>query len=99
MSTILDLAGLAFIVAGIGFLLLAAVALWRLPDIYTRLHALTKADTAGLALIAFGAALLEQNPKIAVILAAIVILIAISGATSGHLIARMTFLSKKERSR
>ncbi|MEM1387047.1 MAG: monovalent cation/H(+) antiporter subunit G [Pseudomonadota bacterium] len=97
MSGALIYLGTGLIAVGALFLVLAAVALWRLPDIYTRLHALTKADTAGLALVALGAGLVEQDLRVAVTLGAIVILVAISGATAGHLIARAHLTSEQER--
>jgi multicomponent Na+:H+ antiporter subunit G len=50
MSTALLLAGAAFYLAGTAGLL-------RFPDVYCRLHALTKADNLGLGCIAMGLAL------------------------------------------
>ena len=36
------------LVAGAGFFVAGAVGLLRFPDVYTRLHALTKVDNLGL---------------------------------------------------
>lgn len=91
MTAFMNFAGLALMAIGGAFLVAAAVGFWRLPDLYSRLHALTKADTAGLALIALGAALLERDARVALTLALIVLLVAISGATAGHLVARAQF--------
>jgi len=42
---------------GVAFLVAGTVGLLRFPDVYARLHALTKADTLGLGLICMGLAL------------------------------------------
>jgi multicomponent Na+:H+ antiporter subunit G len=51
MSYLLDLFSIAAIVAGAVFYLAGTMGLLRFPDAYNRLHALTKADNLGLALI------------------------------------------------
>ncbi len=88
MTLALDLAGIALAAAGVAFLLLAALGVWRLPDTLCRLHALTKADTAGLALVAAGTTCLLPSAGGALSLVLCVVLVAISGATIGHLIGR-----------
>lgn len=96
MTDVLTLSGMALMAVGTAFLVVAAVGFWRLPDIYSRLHALTKADTAGLALIALGAALVERDARIALTLGLVVVLVAISGATAGHLVARSQLAREEE---
>lgn len=88
MTAIIDVLGLTLMTFGVGFLLIAALGVWTLPDVLSRLHALTKADTAGLGLIALGAACLTGGLGALLALGLCVILVAISGATMGHLIAR-----------
>ena len=88
MSALFSILGIGLIAAGVGFLALAALGLWRLPDLLSRLHVLTKADTAGLSLIALGAACLSGTRAEILPLMLCVLLIAISGATVGQLIAR-----------
>ena len=88
MTLYLDILGAALIATGVGFLLAAALGLWRLPDVLSRLHALTKADTLGLAFVAIGAICLSPSVAALVPLVLCVLLIAVSGVTVGHLIAR-----------
>jgi multicomponent Na+:H+ antiporter subunit G len=88
LTAALDVLGLTLMAFGVSFLLLAALGVWSLPDILSRLHALTKAETAGLSLTAIGAACLTGNLKAALALGLCVILVALSGATISHLIAR-----------
>jgi multicomponent Na+:H+ antiporter subunit G len=40
--------------SGVGFFVAGTIALLRLPDMFTRLHALTKADNLGLGLLVVG---------------------------------------------
>lgn len=95
MTMILDVLGMTLMSFGVGFLLVATLGLWSLPDILSRLHVLTKADTAGLSLIALGAACLTGGLDALPALGLCVVLVALSGATIGHLIAR-AYLSKAE---
>ncbi|MBD3896271.1 monovalent cation/H(+) antiporter subunit G [Halomonas sp. ML-15] len=44
------------IAAGVLFFMAGALGLWRFPDVYSRLHALTKADNLGLGLLCLGLA-------------------------------------------
>ena len=46
----LDLLTGILLLAGMGFFIAGTVGLVRFPDLYTRLHALTKADNVGLGL-------------------------------------------------
>jgi len=60
----------------------------RFPDVYTRLHALAKADNLGLGLIAMGLVLQADSWMLAVKLVLIWILAMFSSATACHLVAR-----------
>ena len=81
-------AGISFIFLGCVYFLAGTVGLLRFPDVYSRLHALTKADNLGLALVLTGAALITADWAIAAKLALIWVLVAVASATGGHLIAR-----------
>jgi multicomponent Na+:H+ antiporter subunit G len=84
----IDVASIALAVAGAFFYIAGTVGMLRLPDIFTRLHALTKADNLGLGLILL--ALLPQMPgPLAVLkLFLIWVLVLLAGATGAHLIAK-----------
>jgi multicomponent Na+:H+ antiporter subunit G len=81
VSAILILSGLFFYLAG-------SIGLLRLPDLYSRLHALTKADNLGLGLLAAGLALQAQDLLVAFKLLLIWLAVLAASATSAHLIAR-----------
>lgn len=54
------LSGLLLLV-GAGFYLAGTVGLLRFPDVYTRLHALTKADNLGLGFLVLGLVLQAES--------------------------------------
>ena len=81
LSAILILAGVFFYLAG-------SIGLLRLPDLYSRLHALTKADNLGLGLLMAGLALHSQDLFIILKLLLIWLAVLAASATSAHLIAR-----------
>lgn len=76
------------IVAGTGFFLAGTVGLLRFPDVFSRLHALTKADNTGLGLVAAGVALLHQSWSYAVLIAVIWLLALVASSIACHLVAR-----------
>lgn len=87
MSAI-DLLSLLPITLGALFFLAGTVGLLRFPDVYTRLHALTKADNLGLGLIVIGLALQAESWLVAGKLFLIWALVMVSGASVAHLVAR-----------
>jgi len=83
-----DFIGLFLIFIGIPFFLSGTLGLIRFPDIYTRLHALTKADNVGLGFIIIGIACQVKDIFIIVKLFLIWILVLLASSTSCHLVAR-----------
>jgi multicomponent Na+:H+ antiporter subunit G len=61
--------------------------LLRFPDVYTRLHALTKADNLGLGFIAFGLLLRSNSLAVALKLGLIWLLVLAAGSTTCYLVA------------
>lgn len=86
--TIAELVSAVLIAAGAGFFLAGTVGLLRFPDVYTRLHALTKADNVGLGLIVAGLVLQAPNWVVAGKLMLIWLLVLVASASSCHLVAR-----------
>ncbi len=84
----INLASSILILAGLFFYLAGSIGLLRLPDLYTRLHALTKADNLGLGLLAAGLALHSQHLLTSLKLLLIWLAVLAASATSAHLIAR-----------
>jgi multicomponent Na+:H+ antiporter subunit G len=88
MSGLLDLLSMAAIAAGAFFYLAGTVGLLRFPDAYTRLHALTKADNLGLALVVIGLVPQAGGLLPALKLVLIWLLVMLSSAAVAQLIAR-----------
>jgi multicomponent Na+:H+ antiporter subunit G len=80
-------AALALVLAGAAFFFAGTVGLLRFRDVYSRLHALTKADNVGLGLVSAGLALRAESLVVAAKLALIWALALLAGATSCYLIA------------
>lgn len=78
----------ALLIAGCIFILAGTLGLLRFPDIYTRLHALTKADNVGLGLIVAGLAIQAESWAVTGKLLLIWVLVLLAGASVSHLIAR-----------
>ncbi len=83
----LDLMAASLVVFGAVFFIAGTVGLLRFPDIYCRLHALTKADGLGLALVALGMALKAESFGEVFRIVLIWFFVALASATCGHLIA------------
>lgn len=79
---------LGLIIAGLFFFAAGSIGLLRLPDLHSRLHALTKADNLGLGLLAAGVALIDGSLAVALKLALIWLLVLAASAASAHLIAQ-----------
>jgi len=73
---------------GAAFFLAGTVGLLRFPDVYTRLHALTKADNVGLGLLVAGLALQAESWAVVGKLLLIWLLVLLAGASVAHLVAR-----------
>ena len=88
MSLLLDIFSVVAIVAGGFFYLAGTVGLLRFPDAYTRLHALTKADNLGLALVVIGLLPQVGNLLAGLKLLLVWLLVMLSSAAVSQLIAR-----------
>jgi multicomponent Na+:H+ antiporter subunit G len=85
------------IVAG-GFFFVAGLAgLLRFPDVYARIHAVTKADTLGLGLVAVGVALTQPSLVHGVRIVFIWALVAFASGAAGHLLCRTAWLEELDR--
>lgn len=74
-------------ITGAFFFLAGTVGLIRFPDVYTRLHALTKADNVGLGLLVAGLALQAESWAAVGKLLLIWLLVLLASASVANLIA------------
>jgi multicomponent Na+:H+ antiporter subunit G len=74
--------------AGAGFGLTAAIGVLRLPDLYTRLHAASKAGVVGAGLILVAVALVSFDGAVALRAVLGILFLILSTPVSAHLLAR-----------
>lgn len=86
--TPIDYLAAALLIAGGVFFLAGTLGLLRFPDVYTRLHALTKADNLGLGLTVAGLAVQAESWAAAGKLLLIWLLVLLAGASVAHLVAK-----------
>ena len=84
----IDILAILAIFSGLFFFLSGSIGLLRLPDLFSRLHALAKADNVGLALVALGAIILEPAVTNDIKIVIIWLLVMAASAISSHLVAR-----------
>ncbi|MBT2968741.1 MAG: monovalent cation/H(+) antiporter subunit G [Candidatus Thiodiazotropha sp. (ex Ctena orbiculata)] len=92
----IDLLALILVFSGIAFFFFGAIGLLRLPDLHSRLHALTKADNLGLGLVIVGVALLHGSPLAALKLLLIWLLVLLGSAASAHLISQYALRRRRQ---
>ncbi len=83
-----DYVAAALLILGAVFFLAGTVGLLRFPDVYTRLHALTKSDNVGLGLMVAGLAVQAESWFVIGKLLLIWLLVLLAGASIAHLIAK-----------
>ena len=85
----------AFILAGAFFILVAAIGLVRFKDLYSRLHAGTKAPSFGIFLIVLGVSIYFNSPIVYIKGLFIVIFIYLTAPLAAHAIIK-SYKEKKE---
>lgn len=88
MSGVLDIVSWAAILGGSFFALIAGIGLLRLPDFFSRVHAVGILDTLAIGLVAFGLLLQVDDWLVAVKLVLLFIVVLITGPTATHALAR-----------
>jgi multicomponent Na+:H+ antiporter subunit G len=79
--------------AGSAFALLAAVGVLRMPDVFTRMQASTKASTLGLACLLLGTAIQLGDFAAFIRVASIGAFVLLTTPVAGHVIARASYLA------
>lgn len=83
-----DLATYALTGIGLFFFIAGTVGFLRFPDVFSRLHALTKADNLGLGFIALGIAFQASSWRDVALLLLIWALMLLAAGTVSQLVAR-----------
>jgi len=80
-------------VAGSAFALLAAVGVLRMPDVFTRMQASTKASTLGLGCLLVGAGLQLEDFGSFIRVTSIGAFVLLTTPVAGHVIARASYFA------
>lgn len=81
----------ALVVAGVAFISIGVLGLFRMPDVYTQLHASGKAALPGVILLLV-ASLAAREADIAARSALIALFLVLSAPVAAHVVARAAFL-------
>jgi len=82
-----------FVVGGLFFLFVSGLGLLRLPDFYSRNHAVGKSETLGAMLLLCGLAIYNGLEITSGKLVIILIFIVLANPTATHIVARAAFRS------
>jgi multicomponent Na+:H+ antiporter subunit G len=89
--TVTDLIAAALLLLGGVFVVLASAGLWRFDDLYSRIHAATKAITLGVLLVIAAAAFRMDDPANLVKLLLAAILQMVGAPVAGHMLGRAAY--------
>ena len=87
----LQVLGVVLIAAGTALTLITAIGMVRLGSLFSRMHAATKPQVLGLALMCIGLALLLQNPRVSATLALVVAMQLVVAPISAHMLGRSVY--------
>jgi multicomponent Na+:H+ antiporter subunit G len=79
--------------SGVGFCALAAVGILRMPDVYTRLQASSKAGTLGCSLILSGVAVAYDVPAVTARVVLVILFVLLTGPVAAHVVSRSAYRS------
>lgn len=85
---------LVLMLIGSTFMLLAAVGVARMPDVFTRLHSSTKSATLGVGCLMLGAAFYFGEFSVGVRALAVVAFLFITAPVAAHVLGRAAYLSQ-----
>ncbi len=88
MAQVIDLLSWAALVGGGFFYVVGAIGLNRMPDIFTRMHAVSVSETLGVGLMTLGMLLQAGFTLVAVKLILIMVVLMWTGAVATHALAR-----------
>jgi len=89
----LELVVYALVCGGIFFLFVAAIGVVRMPDLYNRMHATSKAGTLGVGLILVAVAVFYQELSVAARALSALAFIVLTAPVAAHALGRAAYLS------
>lgn len=83
-----------FLLLGSFFILLSAIGIIKMPDLFTRMSATTKASTLGIGLVLIGTSFFWGDVGIVVRSIAIIIFLLLTAPVAAHIIGRAAYFDK-----
>ena len=84
----MSIAGTVFIALGLAFMVITALGMIRLPDFYSRVHAVSKSETLGIMLVLLGLILHEGATMVSLKIGLILVFVAVANPVGAHLLTR-----------
>lgn len=85
-----------FVLLGALFILVSAIGLVRFKDLYSRMHATTKASSFGIFLLLIGVNLFHQYPIVILKSVLILVFIYLTAPLAAHALSSSAFFGEKE---
>jgi len=82
------------LLAGAGFIFVAALGVVRFPDLFTRMHAASKAGSLGLGCVLVGVAISFPEPAVIVKCLLVLVFVFLTTPIAAHMIGRAAYLLK-----
>lgn len=89
--TVLEIISIVFLIVGAFFMLVAGIGMVRMPDLFTRMSAATKAATLGAGLMLIGMALYFWDVTVTTRVIAIIVFMLATVPVSAHMIGRAAY--------
>ncbi len=84
----MNVVALALVAAGLFFMSIAVIGLIRLPDFFSRAHAVSKSETLGMALLLLGLLVFAGVSLTGLKLALVLVFVAITNPVGAHVLTR-----------
>jgi len=81
------------VLVGVFFLVIAAIGVVRMPDLYNRMHATSKAGTLGVGLILLAVAVFYQELSVAARALSVLAFIILTAPVAAHALGRAAYLA------
>lgn len=88
MIEVQNIISILFVLIGIIFMLVGSIGIIRLPDFYSRTHAVSKSDTLGIIFVILGLVIFEGFTQSSFKLILVALFIALSNPVGTHALAR-----------
>lgn len=91
MSALTQAVVAALVLTGTFFMVVASLGVLRMPDLFTRMHAATKAGTLGASILLMAAALAFRTTSVTMRCLAIIAFLCLIAPLAAHLVGRAAY--------